>query len=1020
MNSHYNAFISYRHHPDDIKVASEIHRSLERFRIPKSIRNKYGKITRLFRDKEELPITSDLNDEIDAALRNSDYLIVICSVHLKESIWCQKEIERFLKTHPRNRVLTVLASGEPYDVIPDILLHEDVVDPETGEVHRIDIEPLSCDWRSKQKKVKQDELLRLAAALLGCAYDELRQRQKQYLARRNTAIITAALLTSFSLTGYFLHTSITIHKANIQIQKNLDEALINQSRHLATAAQDSLAEGDRLTALALASAALPSENNPRPYVPEAERVLTEALTVYNTSSQLGAVGTVSPGPNVLVNDFCVSNSEKTMYLEDHRKMITTWDTNTLQKLGEITLTANSDCMIPLNNENLLVHNGMGTSTVSCHHPDGTLLWQMDHCLDMSYLFQQDQIFIIHQTNSGTYELLSISGTTGERIGQPLNLSLTDSELHATAFVTTPNADFALIQYKKGYFSSDSYYAIDLHTGKTQPLDLEFPDVSIITPEGYFVSMGLAEGSGISGMADGDRITSTATKTISCYNLHTGSLLWKSSITSPVAGVSSGIHIIHGSSNLLCTYGNIMMIVDGQTGETIAECGTGSIIQAVKETHAEEGKITFLLQDGYIATYNSAFNCSYESKLMEDNVSTAVVMDNFYSLHWLEDHVTVYRSMASAPAWNTVLEDGFYVSNNKLQVCDSYLAFKDSKSHFLFDLENKNLLHIMDNHQQEFLGFSSDGKKLWYTEKFSSFTSMDMTTGNCENINLELHENERISGNPWFLEDCLYYVVRNHSYNTSVPPHLVRWNLNTGEKNICSIQIDIEEDYSQWSWNILQTDGNYMWLLGNDKAILELDLLTETAKIIVPETVQGPVVTLHPNEVLTAISTGGTIHLKKAGEDSSIIIELENAIVGSMHFLEDVLLALCDNGFIYRYDFLGNLLGQTELSVGSMFSQRLLNSSADLSKLSWHLTQENDLVVNALGIGNVIDCDHWIVKATISDFLFYNESDHSLVCKRGNAIEGYTLYTTEQLLKIAKEDLGNFQMSQEQKDAYGIN
>lgn len=169
MSIHYNAFISYRHHPDDIRVASEIHRSLERFHVPRSIRKKYGKIERLFRDKEELPITSDLNDDIDSALYNSDYLIVICSVHTKESIWVQREIELFLKTHPRNKVLTVLASGEPYDVIPDILLHEDVADPVTGETRRIDIEPLSCDWRGNRRKARQEELPRLAAPLLGCA-----------------------------------------------------------------------------------------------------------------------------------------------------------------------------------------------------------------------------------------------------------------------------------------------------------------------------------------------------------------------------------------------------------------------------------------------------------------------------------------------------------------------------------------------------------------------------------------------------------------------------------------------------------------------------------------------------------------------------------------------------------------------------------------------------------------------------------------------------------------------------------
>ena len=125
MDIHYNAFISYRHHPDDIKVAADIHRSLERFRVPKSLRKATKGITRLFRDKEELPITSNLTDDISSALRNSDFLIVICSVHTKESVWVQREIELFLSTHPRNRVLTVLASGEPYDVIPEILLSEE-------------------------------------------------------------------------------------------------------------------------------------------------------------------------------------------------------------------------------------------------------------------------------------------------------------------------------------------------------------------------------------------------------------------------------------------------------------------------------------------------------------------------------------------------------------------------------------------------------------------------------------------------------------------------------------------------------------------------------------------------------------------------------------------------------------------------------------------------------------------------------------------------------------------------------
>ncbi len=70
---YYKAFISYRHHPQDIAVAEEIHKRIENFPIPGAIKKKYGvkRIGRVFRDKEELSSTGDLNDTIKNALENS-------------------------------------------------------------------------------------------------------------------------------------------------------------------------------------------------------------------------------------------------------------------------------------------------------------------------------------------------------------------------------------------------------------------------------------------------------------------------------------------------------------------------------------------------------------------------------------------------------------------------------------------------------------------------------------------------------------------------------------------------------------------------------------------------------------------------------------------------------------------------------------------------------------------------------------------------------------------------------------
>ena len=167
MATHFNAFISYRHSPLDSQIAQRIHRQLERFKIPKAIQKATGikKIDRIFRDKEELPLSVNLSNDINEALVHSDFLIVICTPRFQQSQWCMREIDLFLQTHSVEQVLIVLAEGEPDDVVPPVLTQNR--------------EPLCCDYRMKPNKAKNIELPRLVSAILGCRYDDLRQRQRQ-------------------------------------------------------------------------------------------------------------------------------------------------------------------------------------------------------------------------------------------------------------------------------------------------------------------------------------------------------------------------------------------------------------------------------------------------------------------------------------------------------------------------------------------------------------------------------------------------------------------------------------------------------------------------------------------------------------------------------------------------------------------------------------------------------------------------------------------------------------------------
>lgn len=352
MDRKYNAFISYRHAPEDIKIASEIQTQLERFKIPAEIQKKTGikRFERVFRDKEELPITSDLNDDIELALRNSEHLIVICSVRTGESIWVMKEIETFLKYHSRKNIFTVLVDGEPEDVIPDILRRDTVTRKFAGgieETREEIIEPLSCDYRIGIKKARKTELPRLAASMLGVAYDELIQRRKQYIRRRIAVIASAAAVLASCAIGYLIWSMFQIQKNydlamfNYQLaqenydmaqanyltaEENYQESLKNQSRYLASESRELMMAHDRLGAVQLALAALPSEGNDRPVTSEAEFALAEALGAYTTPGLVETSPVWKYGTGYNIRKFRVDPDNYRIAIHDNHRDLVIWNT----------------------------------------------------------------------------------------------------------------------------------------------------------------------------------------------------------------------------------------------------------------------------------------------------------------------------------------------------------------------------------------------------------------------------------------------------------------------------------------------------------------------------------------------------------------------------------------------------------------------------------------------------------------------------------------------------------------------
>ena len=115
----YLAFISYRHKHDDSEAALGFRKGIEGYHLPREAGLPLRR--RVFRDTDELPTSTDLGADIENALRDSEFLIAICSEEYVKSLWCLREIEFYLELGRRDRILPVLLSGTPATAVPEMI-----------------------------------------------------------------------------------------------------------------------------------------------------------------------------------------------------------------------------------------------------------------------------------------------------------------------------------------------------------------------------------------------------------------------------------------------------------------------------------------------------------------------------------------------------------------------------------------------------------------------------------------------------------------------------------------------------------------------------------------------------------------------------------------------------------------------------------------------------------------------------------------------------------------------------------
>jgi len=227
----YFAFISYSH--ADERWSRWLHQALETYRVPKRLVGRAarhghvpGRLTPIFRDRDELTGAADLSSSVKAALRASRHLIVICSPAAARSRWVDEEVRTFKQLGRGDRILTLVVDGEPNatdrpgdeqrECFAASLRFELEQD---GSLSTRPAQPIAADLRPG-KDGKSNAKLKLVSALLGIGFDDLKQREQRRQQKR-LLLITAASVAGMLLTGTL---AVTAWMSRQDAMRNRDQA----------------------------------------------------------------------------------------------------------------------------------------------------------------------------------------------------------------------------------------------------------------------------------------------------------------------------------------------------------------------------------------------------------------------------------------------------------------------------------------------------------------------------------------------------------------------------------------------------------------------------------------------------------------------------------------------------------------------------------------------------------------------------------------------------------------------------
>ena len=163
-----------------------------------------------------------------------------------------------------------------------------------------------------------------------------------------------------------------------------------------------------------------------------------------------------------------------------------------------------------------------------------------------------------------------------------------------------------------------------------------------------------------------------------------------------------------------------------------------------------------------------------------------------------------------------------------------------------------------------------------------------------------------------------------------------------------------------------------------------------------------------------------LHLTTPGGALICKIGLDDRKAVSSYFYNNQLLTLCDDANLYRYDRMGRLLSQTSMNIFNTFAYDASKLAENPTQLGWWETEDGNLIINIFGAGNIVDCSSWQSRAYVPNLVTYVPESDTLLCVSKQKLYAIARYTTQQLMDLAREELGDFRLSEEVRRFYGLN